>query len=187
MTHVGEVAWYVTGRFYATAKTLLDVGYFLHLQGLPGPIFEGEKSENTALLTFAAEPFTAPSIANGGLEIGIDHRGTFRLYLRDTPGASFDDPASFSAGKCIAVFERVSMVPTTKITLAPTTLTLLSNVFTAKLTESTPFDWNGATYDVRDLIGFGVTQWGTAATEPLTPPASYEAVVPFVGSAIRVG
>ena len=32
----GEVAWYVTGRFYAAAEggALLDAGYFLHLQGV---------------------------------------------------------------------------------------------------------------------------------------------------------
>ena len=190
MTHVGEVAWYVTGRFYATSATLLDVGYFLHFQGLHGRLFHGdqsEKSEKTALLTFAAEPFTALSIPNGGLEIGIDERGTFRIYLRDEPGASFDDPDSFSVGQCIAVFERVALVPTTTITLRPTTLTLLSNVFTAKLIESTPFEWQGATHDLRELLGLGVTQWGSAATEPLVPPPSYAAVVPFVGSAIRVG
>jgi len=182
-----EVAWYVTGRFYSTTETLVDVGYFLHLQGVHGPLFRGAISEANALLTFAATPFGATSIDNGGLQIGIDLRGTFRIYLRETPGASFDDPNSFSVGTCVAELARVAMVPTTKIALGTTTSTLLSNVFTARLVSSVPFTIEGTTYDFRELIGFGVTQWGTAVTEPLTPPAGYTAVVPFAGSAIRVG
>lgn len=65
--------------------------------------------------------------------------------------------------------------------------TVLANVFTARLVSAEPFDFGGRRYDLRELIGFGVTQWGTAAPEPLTPPAGYSSAVPFVGSAIRIG
>ena len=38
----GEVAWYVTGRFYAAEDgTLLDAGYFLHVQGIDDEMFSG--------------------------------------------------------------------------------------------------------------------------------------------------
>src|SRR5688572_6688630 len=100
VARAGEVVWYVTGRFYATADgALLDVGYFLHLQGIDAPLFsEKTMSEQTALLTFSAAPFKAPTIDNGGLRIGIDATGEFSLYLRDMPGATFDDPDTFAVG-----------------------------------------------------------------------------------------
>ena len=186
-----EVVWYVTGRFYATIPTsnepsqLLDVGYFLHLQGIAEHLFNGEISEKKAWFTFAAEPFSAPSINNGDLEIGIDLRGRFSVFLRDTPGATFDDPNSFRSGKCIGTFDRVAIVPTVKIGVS-SSMTILSNVFTARLVSSIPFQFGGTLYDLRDLIGYGVTQWGTAATEPVLAPIGYAAVVPFVGSAVRV-
>lgn len=188
VARTGEVVWYATGRFYATSDgSLLDVGYFLHLQGLDGSLFsDRHTSEKTALFTFSAEPFKAPSIDNGGLSIGIDATGQFSLYLRETPGATFDDPKSFAAGTCIATFSRVAIVPTIKVAVSSAE-TILSNVFTAKLVSSQPFTFCGSTYDFRDLVGFGITQWGTAATEPLTPPSGYSLVVPFLGSAIRVG
>lgn len=187
-----EVVWYATGRFYATnAKPpvqpkLLDVGYLLHLQGVTEPLFDGAISEASALLTFAAEPFVAPAIVNGCLNIGIDARGVFRLFLRERGGATFDDPETFGQGRCIGTFERIAIVPTVKVGITATE-TLLSNVFTARLTSSEPFRLGGTAYDLRELVGFGVTQWGTAATEPIAPPDGYSSVVPFLGSAIRVG
>jgi hypothetical protein len=181
-----EVVWYATGRFYANGSTLFDVGYFLHVQGIAHDLFTGRISEETALLTFSAEPFTAPPIDNGGLSIGIDPRGVFRLYLRESGGATFDDPATFAVGQCVGTFERVSMVPTVKVGISSTDAVLM-NVFTARLVSSEPFVLGSVTYDLRDIVGSGITQWGTAATEPLTPPPGYSAAVPFVGSAIRTG
>ncbi len=173
----GEVVWYVTGRFYADSSgNLYDVGYFLNLQGIATAT-----SEETAWFTFSAEPFSAPMIQNGSLSIGIDETGSFSIYLRDEPGATFDDPNSFAAGTCIATFTRIAIVPTVKVGIgAPNTL--LSNVFTAQLVSSQPFAFQGATYDLRDLVGYGITQWGTAASG-----ADTAAGVPFVGSAIRAG
>lgn len=186
---VAEVVWYATGRFYVdTEGKVFDVGYFLHLQGIDAPLFDGKaKSEANARFTFSAEPFDAPPVDNGGLSIGLDERGTFSLYLRERgDGASFDDPSSFAAGLCVATFRRVAIVPTVKIATS-STVTLLSNVFTARLIESTPFEFEGERYDFEELAGFGITQWGTAATEPLPPPPGYTSAVPFLGSAVRVG
>jgi hypothetical protein len=174
--HAAEVVWYVTGRFFATGKKLVDVGYFLHLQGIESRLFDGAISESTALFTFAAEPFDSPTITNGGLSIGLDKRGVFTIYLREQGGATFDDPSSFAQGQRIATFERVAIVPTVKTTV------LLANVFTARLVESAPFTFGGAVYDFRELVGYGVTQWGTAMAESTSADG-----VPFVGSAVRVG
>jgi|SRR6185369_4190229 len=189
IANIGEVVWYVTGRFYSSTSTSLleDVGYFLHLQGLDVPLFDGAPSESTAHFTFASDPFAATTVVNGGLNIGIDATGGFRIYHRETPGASFEEPQSFALGQCIAIFERVAVVPTIKITTGTGGSAVLSNVFTAKLVSSEPFEFAGATHDLRDLLGYGVTQWGTAATEAIEAPAGYDLVVPFVGSAVRVG
>jgi len=188
IANIGEVVWYVTGRFYSSSATSLleDVGYFLHLQGLDAPLFDGARSESTALFTFASDPFAATTVVNGGLNIGVDATGGFRIYLRETPGASFEEPQSFALGRCIGTFERVAIVPTIKITTGTGGSAVLSNVFTARLTSSEPFNFAGATHDLRELLGYGVTQWGTAATEPIDAPPGYNLVVPFVGSAVRV-
>lgn len=170
-----QLVWYVTGRFYTNeAGDLLDAGYFLHLQGIEGELFDGERSEATARFTFLSKPFASHTLANGALNIGIDARGTFSVYLRETGGASFDDPNSFAEGHCIATFARVSLVATTETTA------LFSNVFSATLIESEAFEFRGRRYDFRQLVGHGITQWGVAV--PGSDPA-----VPFVGSAIHVG
>lgn len=63
-----------------------------------------------------------------------------------------------------------------------------SNVFTARLIDSAPFALDGATYDLRQTRGHGVTQFGTAAATPIdSPTAPYDLVIPFSGSAIALG
>lgn len=188
----GEVVWYVTGRFYSQESaegvtSLQDVGYFIFLHSIAAPMFEGKSGAETAFFTFSSTPFGASQINNDKLSIGVDEKGTFRVFVRDQPGATFHDPATFSEGTCIATFERTSVVATTEIGVSTSGVALLSNVFTARLVSSTPFEFGGQRYDVADLLGSGITQWGTAATEPITPPHGYTSVVPFVGSAIRIG
>jgi hypothetical protein len=187
-----SVAWYVTGRFYAaTDQTIQDLGYFLHLQGIAGDLFEGPPppSESTAFFTFRSAPFTAKPVTNGDLSLGLDATGEFTLYLKRRPGASFDHPDSFSDGDPIARFRRVSVVMGTTFT-APTTGSglLALNVFTASLIWSQEFEFRGARYDLRHLLPHGITQWGTASATPLSPtPQGFEKVQAFVGSAIALG
>lgn len=185
----GEVAWYVTGRFYAaTDKTLLDAGYFLHLQGIDGSLFRGAPGEGTAHLTFLADPFTAVNLTNGDLTLGLDAVGDFAVYLNREPGATFDDPASFGAGEEIARFRRVSVVTGTTVGTGPTNQPMFSlNVFSARLVSSQSFRLDGREYDLRRLMPNGITQWGTAATTAVAELSGYTAVVPFVGSAVAIG
>ncbi|WP_165371691.1 hypothetical protein [Pseudolysobacter antarcticus] len=54
--------------------------------------------------------------------------------------------------------------------------------------DRVPFEFGGVGYDLRETLGDGVTQFGTFATLWIAPPlAGYSAVVPFTGSAIRLG
>ncbi|HST58894.1 MAG TPA: hypothetical protein VLK84_09405 [Longimicrobium sp.] len=185
----GEVAWYVTGRFYAGAGgALLDAGYFLHLQGIEGELFSGAPGEGTARLTFLADPFTSTPVQNGDLTLGMDAIGEFAVYLNRQPAATFDDPASFGAGEEIARFRRVAVVTGATLGTGTANQPLLGlNVFSAQLVSSRPFELDGQRYDLRRLMPSGITQWGTSAATPTGAVANYPTVLPFVGSAIAIG
>ncbi|HEX5724551.1 MAG TPA: hypothetical protein VFX98_03745 [Longimicrobiaceae bacterium] len=184
----GEVAWYVTGRFYvAEDGSVRDAGYFLHLQGNEGGLFSGDPGEGTAHLTFLSDPFTATQLTNGDLTLGLDAVGEFAVYLNRRPGASFDDPASFGAGEEIARFRRVSIVVGTTVAVGKEGRPLFSgNVFSARLVSSRPFELGGRRYDLRRLLPHGVTQWGTAAATAAAELPGFTSVVPFMGSAIAI-
>ena len=187
-----ELAWYATGRFYkASDGSLADYGYFLHLPFLDVPLFDGKRGEATAHFTFAAKPFTSHPVENGGLSLGIDPVGEFSLYLQRRPAGNFDDPATFSKGERIATFRRTSLVVGTTVsaTVGTTTAPLIgTNVFSAQLTASTPFEFGNGVHDIAEHLSRGITQFGTSAETPiLPPPAGYDLVLPFTGSAIAIG
>ncbi|KRA79689.1 hypothetical protein ASD78_19110 [Lysobacter sp. Root667] len=186
----GELAWYVTGRFYlANDNTLADYGYFLHLSGIDNDLFNGERGETTAHFTFAARPFVARSASNGALQLGLDPIGEFSVFLQREPMGNFDDPGSFAQGECIATLRRTGMVVGTTVEQGITTPTpvMATNVFSARLLESRPFEFGGRRYDLAQVLGAGVTQFGTAAGTPATTPAGYQLAVPFTGSALALG
>jgi hypothetical protein len=185
----GEVAWYVTGRFYAAEDgSMRDGGYFLHLQGIDGGLFSGEAGEGTAHLTFLADPFTARPVANGNLALGLDAIGDFAVYLNRRPAATFDDPGSFGAGEEVARFRRVSVVTGTTLGVGTENRPIFAlNVFSARLVSSKPFELGGRRYDLRRLMPHGITQWGTAATAQAGTLPGFTSILPFVGSAIAIG
>lgn len=185
----GEVAWYATGRFYVTGNTMQDVGYFLHIQGIDGEIFNGHPHESTAYFTFSSQPFTATKVPNAGLSISLDATGEFSIYLNRDGGASFDNPETFATGKKIATFSRVSVVA--GVTIAEETkkgiTEIATNAFSASLVRSEPFEFGDRWYDLKDLLPRGITQFGTAGTTIPADEHTSTIVVPFVGSAIAVG
>lgn len=186
----GEVAWYVTGRFYAAAEggMLLDAGYFLHLQSIEGELFSGFPGEATAYLTFLADPFSAITVTNGDITLGMDAVGDFAVFLNREPGASFDDPATFGAGEEIARFRRLAVVTGATVGTGSKDVPLFSlNVFSARLVSSREFELGGRRYDFCRMMPNGITQWGTAALTAIGDLPGYKSVVPFVGSAIAIG
>lgn len=187
-----ELAWYATGRFYrANDGSLADYGYFLHLPFPEAPLFDGSPAEASAYFTFAAKPFKAGGIDNGALSLGLDPIGEFSLYLQRRPRATFADPASFAQGEQIATFRRTSLVVGTTVGASLTAASgaiMGTNVFSARLTASNPFEFGGRRYDLAQAVGAGITQFGTAATTPIMPPPTgYDLVLPFTGSAIALG
>lgn len=186
-----ELAWYVTGRFYLDDKAtnnLADYGYFLHLAGIdPAELFAGTPGEGTARLTFAATPFSAGGVSNGDLSLSLDPVGEFSLYLQHSPVGTFDDPRSFAEGERIATFRRASMVVGTSVENAAGHGLVGTNVFSARLVASQPFQLGGRDYDLSRLLPVGVTQFGTASAAPVVPvPKGFKKVVAFSGSAIAL-
>jgi len=187
-SRVGSVAWYVTGRFYVTQdKKVEDLGYFIHLNGIDGALFSGDVGESTAHFTFRSQPFKANRVTNGSLSLSLDPVGTFGVYFQETPVGNFNDPNTFSQGEEIAVFQRVSVVVGQTLSISNNNVSqalFASNVFTAKLLSSKPFNFCGKRYDLKELLPNGITQWGTASTESTGPVKDYISALPFVGSAI---
>ena len=185
----GRVAWYVTGRFYEDSeKRLQDLGYFLHLEGVSGSLFHGAVGEGTARLTFRSQPFSASTVANGDVEIGLDTRGEFSVYFNPEGGASFADPDSFSRGLCVATFRRTSVVMGE--TLSSTALggfAISMNVFSAELVASVSFEIDGALCDFRELLPQGITQWGALSGNALATFTPFIRIAAFTGSAIAAG
>lgn len=186
----GELAWYVTGRFYVGSDgAIRDAGYFLHLQGLTGDLFHGAPGEGTARFTFLSAPFRASHLTNGDLTLAVDTVGEFSLYLNRQPAATFDNPQSFATGEEIATFRRTSIVVGSTVGGGEGGTGLVSlNVFSARLTRSREFEFERRLYDLGRFLPHGVTQWGTASTQPISPsPVGFSTVVPFVGSAVAIG
>lgn len=185
-----RVVWYVTGRFYEDEHGLLqDLGYFLYFAGAQKELFkEGPMGEATAVLTFRSEPFQAQSVTNGNISIGLDAVGSVSIYYNPAGGGSFEDPDSFSQGHRVAVFRRAGVVMgETLSSPIPGGLALSTNVFSADLVESAPFEIQGVRYDFRELLPHGLSQWGTASANPLATFPPYQRIVAFTGSAIAAG
>ena len=186
----GRVAWYVTGRFYLDEQgQLQDLGYFLHLEGVRGVLFnQGAVGEATARLTFRSAPFEARTVTNGNISIGLDLKGDFSVYLNPAGGGDFGDPDSFSRGTRVAVFRRSSVVMGATLSLPILGgFAIAMNVFSAELVESTPFVLDGVEYDLRDLMPHGITQWGTMNADPLAVFPPFTRIAAFTGSAIAAG
>ena len=179
----GQVAWYVTGRFYVDAqKNAFDAGYFPIIKGIDAPFFKGATThdETTAHFTFSAEKFTATSVSNGDVSMGIYPPGDWHLYYNPTPSGDFSAPDTFSQGQKIATFRREGS--TSGIAIGSASVSVL----TFGLEHSSPFAVGGVTYDMKDLIPNGVTQvgYGSGSLQPGLP--DYPEIQCFGGTALSI-
>jgi hypothetical protein len=181
----GEVFWYAVGCFYEWADgSLQDLGYFVHLGGLPGPLFRGAPGPSGAFFTFAADPFRSiplpPNDRADTFSASIDPPRRFSLYMNTEPAGDFEHPESFARGFLIATFERATPV------VGAAAADQSANLFTARLVASTPFDFAGQRFDLQAMLGRGITQMG-AAGAPFTPGApGARSARSFVGTAVRI-
>lgn len=185
----GEVFWYAVGRFYQWEDgSLQDFGYFVRLGGLPEPLFGGNPpafDPAHAHFTFAAERFTATALPFDGdpgdtFSASMDPPGAFHLFYNPEPCANFDDVESFSRGVRIATFERIGSV------VGGATAAWASNQFSARIVSSTPFQLRGKRYDLREMLGKGITQVGAAGPSFVPQVKGAKGARSFVGSAVRI-
>ena len=173
-----RLAWYALGRFWTAGDEVFDAGYFAHLELLAeAELFVPNKplGPGSAHFTFYSESFTLSRIQTGPLAISLDSVGLFSLFYQRQPQADFNEPNSFAQGQCIARFRRPFKVVTAKLGV------LELSTFSAELIESMPFEHCGQTYDLKDILPFGVTQWGVGTGSTLENEAT------FTGSAIAIG
>jgi hypothetical protein len=182
---MAEVFWYAVGRFFEWADgSIQDFGYFVRLGEIPPPLFRGAPGPGTAHFTFAADPFRSVALPvddpSDPFSATIDSPGFFRIFYNPEPCADFEHVESFTRGTPIATFERIGLV------VGASSAQGASNLFSARLTEATAFEYGGHRYDLRAMLGRGITQMGSAG--PAFTPRLKEAksARSFVGTAIRI-
>jgi hypothetical protein len=181
----GEVFWYAVGCLYEWADgSLQDFGYFVHLGDLPEPLFRGALGPSGALLTFASERFRSialpPNDRADTFTASIDPPRRFSLHVNTEPAGDFAHPESFARGLVIATFERMAPV------VGAATAVASSNLFSARLVTSTPFDFAGKRFDLKTMLGLGITQMGAAGAPFLPGAPGARSARSFVGTAVRI-
>jgi hypothetical protein len=107
----GSIGAQVVGRILIQSDLSVKLyGYFTYMQGVPGPLFSGTPSENTAMLTFSADPTAASLISNGDIIQGLENpsNGQFTnltVYYNASPSSrSLASPDDFTQGQAVAQF-----------------------------------------------------------------------------------
>jgi hypothetical protein len=87
-----------------TGENFTAYGYLTRADGAADDeLFAGVPGEGTALLTAYAEGVLVRRTFDMSVH-SLDIEGTLTIYQRTGPGASFDNPASFTEGTPVAVF-----------------------------------------------------------------------------------
>jgi hypothetical protein len=174
-----RLAWYALGRFWtAGEREVFDAGYFAHLELFAdGEMFVPNQpvGPSSAHFTFFSEPFLLSRVQAGPLSISRDTVGSFYLFYQRQPQGDFTEPTSFAQGQRIASFRRPFMVVTEGVG------NLELTTFSAELIESTSFEHCGQTFDLRELLPNGITQWSVGTG------SSNETEATFAGTAVAVG
>jgi hypothetical protein len=164
-------------------------GYFPTIHGLPDPLFSGTPGEGTAYFTWSLDAAGAVQIQNGdttaagsaGVAV-LPSGHSLNVYFNATPGQSWNNPGSFSAGQLVATFRSTTGTQTGS---GPVALVTQSYV----LISSTKFTFKGETYDFARLLPNGMTFIALSGNIPLgnTTPPSPPLIFPAAGSAIAIG
>lgn len=183
--HSGQNAWLGHARGFINPGTgsAQVAGYFLFVEGAPGPFFSGNPSEATAFFTFRSDTLSlTPPIANGpDISATMFSPGTFTVYFNASPGSNFANLDSFSSGRPIATFLRSTGMITGVVGSTGTA------TFSAKLISSQDFVFQGRTVNFANLVPNGVTVLITTSPNLVGGTAEFPIAQPFTFSAIALG
>jgi hypothetical protein len=132
------------------------VGYIAFIEGVDGGVgglpFSGTPSKDTAYFTVrltgaSAAPVPLPVEPEPELAVSIIPPGAqFTIFYNASPSQrDWSDPSSFEQGVPIAVFEESALINGSL------------NVFSSRLIDSTPINFNGQRIDFKKLVPNGVT------------------------------
>jgi hypothetical protein len=127
-------------------------GYFTFIEGIPGPFFANPlpPSEATAFFTFITAPFSTVRIPNGNVVALLHPPGNFYVYLNPTPIGNWNDFTTFAHGQLIATLEfgTTQDINTGSVQMGYTS---------ARLLESSDFEFHGRRFNFSNLFPHGVT------------------------------
>lgn len=161
----------------ATAQV---VCYLAFIDGISGSLFSGAPSEATAFFTLRTDTVSAQAITNGNIAVVLQSAGTYDVYFNSSPHGDWNNPDSFSSGQHVATFTRT---PPLLVNVG----TMANGFFSAELTSSQEFTFNGETVDFEHLVPNGITWLLTIGTTPLPPPPGFLFALPFAGSGLAIG
>jgi hypothetical protein len=144
----GAVACYFVARGYINPNngTSITYGYFTVISGIPGPLFSGAPSENTAFFTIRTDVLQGTMLpTNGDVGIILWAPSSVSIYFNPAPAGDWSDPDTFSSGILIGRYQ----LPEQEFLQLPA---FTRAVGTPTLTSSRNFSFNGNTYNLRSLL-----------------------------------
>ena len=163
----------------AADGTAQVICYLAFIDGISESIFSGTPGEATAFFTLRTDTITAQPILNGNTVVFLQSAGTYKVYFNSSPHGDWNDPDSFSTGRLVATFTRT---PPLLVNVG----TMASGFFSADLSNSNEFVFNGHTMSFKHLVPRGVTWLLTITGLPLPGPPGFVATQPFAGSALAI-
>lgn len=133
------------------------IGYVAFIEGVDGLPFNGPPSKDTAYFTIRLTGGTPPPVplpVEPDPELAVDvipPGAKFTVFYNSSPdGRDWSDPLTFEEGTPIAVFEESALLGAVGSGAG-------LNLFSSRLIDSTPIDFNGQKIDFRKLVPNGVT------------------------------
>ncbi len=137
------------------------VGYVAFIEGVDSPLFNGEPSKDTAYFTVRVTeplppPISLPVEPDPALNASVLlPGGQATVFFDSSPGPrDWTNPDTFSEGVPIAVLDESALLSTQAFGAFPG---VYFNVFSSRLIDSTPIDFNGQRLDFNKLVPNGVT------------------------------
>jgi hypothetical protein len=169
------VAVAFVGRIDQNALDLVGYGFPTAVEGIATAVLFGDAFDLTEAATrlSVTGTFTLERRAIRGPVFDLDGNGTLAIRLLDAPGASFDEPATFTAGRVVA--EYATRLHSTLTVIAPDTgVPVLSGDLVQTAAAEFPLD--GSWYRIGAVgttLAMSATGLGTR-TDAEAPQATLE-------------